>query len=209
MIQANRIKDYVDKLYPNAVCELNYKKDYELLISVMLSAQTTDIRVNKVTAELFREYDSLEKLSNVDISKMIKIVRSLGSYTRKASAVIEISKRLLEDYDGLVPNDREYLESLPGVGRKTVNVVLNNLYNVPVMAVDTHVFRVSHRLGIAKETDSLLTVENKLYKTFDEKNIGKLHHQFVFFGRYKCKARSPECSTCELIDICKEKRKNL
>ena len=202
-----KIIDYLDKLFPNPKCELEYTKDYELLIAVMLSAQTTDKRVNMVTNILFKKYDSLEKLSNADINDIIEIIKPIGTFNKKASNVISISKSLINDQNGIVPNNREYLESLSGVGRKTTNVVLSNLYNVPCIAVDTHVARVSKRLNIAKKNDDVLTIEKKLNKKFPKSVLARLHHQLVLFGRYYCKAQNPLCEKCELKDICIEKKK--
>ena len=204
----NKIIEYLDLLFPNPRCELNYKKDYELLISVMLSAQTTDKQVNKVTCILYKKYDSLEKLANANIDDIIAIIRPLGNYNKKASNIIEISKRLINDTNGVVINNREYLEGLPGVGRKTVNVVLANLYNEDVIAVDTHVARVSKRLGIAKEKDDVLTIEKKINKKFPKNKLGRLHHQLVLFGRYYCRSINPSCGECKLKDICKYYKKN-
>lgn len=205
MIVMNNITDYLDELFPNPRCELNYTKDYELLLAVMMSAQTTDKRVNMVTDVLFKKYDSLEKLSSADINDIIKIIKPIGTFNKKASNIISISKSLLKDKNGIVPNDREYLESLDGVGRKTTNVVLSNLYNVPCIAVDTHVSRVSKRLGIAKEKDDVLVIEKKLNKKFSKDKLARLHHQLVLFGRYYCKAKNPLCENCKLKDICKKK----
>ena len=202
------IIDYLDKLLPNPKCELNYEKDYELLIAVMLSAQTTDKRVNMVTDILFKKYNSLEKLASADINDIIEIIKPIGTFNKKASNVISIAKSLVEDKQGIVPNDRTYLEGLSGVGRKTANVVLSNIYDVPCIAVDTHVSRVSKRLGIAKKNDDVLTIEKKLNKNFPEEKLSRLHHQLVLFGRYHCKAKNPLCENCELKNICKEKGKN-
>ena len=198
----NKIVETLDLLFSNPRCELNYNKDYELLISVMLSAQTTDIRVNSVTSILYKKYDRLEKLASANKEDIINIIKPIGTYTRKSENVIEISKRLLADCDGKVINDRNYLETLPGVGRKTVNVVLSNLYDENVIAVDTHVARVAKRLNLAKANDDVLTIEKKLTKKFKNYNLGRLHHQLVLFGRYYCKAKKPECSNCNLKDIC-------
>lgn len=203
-----KIIEYLDKLFPNPKCELNYEKDYELLIAVMLSAQTTDKRVNMVTDILFKKYDSLEKLASADINDIIEIIKPIGTFNKKASNVISIAKSLIEDKNGIVPNDRTYLEGLSGVGRKTTNVVLSNLYNVPCIAVDTHVSRVSKRFGIANKDDDVLTIEKKLNKKFPEEKLSRLHHQLVLFGRYHCKAKNPLCENCELKNICKEKGKN-
>jgi len=205
----NRVLDYLDILIPDARCELNYTKDYELLIAVMLSAQTTDKRVNMVSDLLFKKYPDLESLSNADIEDIIKIIKPIGTYTKKAKNIIEISKSLIENQNGIVPNDRKYLESLSGVGRKTANVVLSNLYDVPCIAVDTHVSRVSVRLGIAKEKDDVVSIEKKLTKKIPEDRLCRAHHQLVLFGRYYCKAKNPLCKNCELKDICKYKKKKL
>jgi len=202
MIQ--EIVNYLDELFPNPQCELIYNKDYELLISVMLSAQTTDKRVNMVTNILYNKYNTLEKLSNASIDDVISIIKPIGTYHKKASNIINISKRLIVDTNGIVPNNREYLESLPGVGRKSANVVLSILFNEPYIAVDTHVSRVSKRLGIASNNDDVLTIEKKLYKVFTKNDIGKLHHSLVLFGRYYCKAIKPLCDNCKLKEICKK-----
>ena len=197
-----RIVDYFDLIIPNPKCELNYNKDYELVIATMLSAQTTDKRVNMVTSVLFERYDYLEKLANANIEDIKNIIRPIGTFNKKASNVIAIALKLL-DY-GYVPNDREFLESLSGVGRKTTNVVLSNLYNENVIAVDTHVNRVAIRLKIAKENDNVNVVEKKLMKFFDGYDLSRLHHQLVLFGRYFCKAKNPSCESCGLKDICKK-----
>ncbi len=201
------IINYLDELFPNPKCELNYTKDYELLIAVMLSAQTTDKRVNMVTDILFKKYDTLEKLSNASLNDIIDIIRPIGTFNKKAENVIKISKALLNDKNGIVPNDREYLEHLSGVGRKTVNVVLSNLYNEPLIAVDTHVSRVSKRLKLANKNDDVLKIEKKLNKKFPKERLSRLHHQMVLFGRYYCKAKNPLCDGCKLKDICIEKKK--
>lgn len=204
----NNITEYLDELFPNPHCELNYTKDYELLLAVMLSAQTTDKRVNQVTNVLFKKYDTLEKLSCADINDIINIIRSIGTYNKKAENIISISKSLLLDKNGIVPNDRDYLESLNGVGRKTTNVVLANLYNVPCIAVDTHVSRVSKRLKLANSKDDVLTIEKKLNKIFSSDVLSRLHHQLVLFGRYYCKAKNPLCDNCKLKYQCNEYKKN-
>lgn len=196
----NEIIDYLNELIPNAKCELEYNKDYELLIAVMLSAQTTDKRVNEVTRILFKKYPNLKLLSEADINDIISIVKPLG-ITKKAYNVINIAKTL--EKIGYVPNEREFLESLPGVGRKTANVVLSNLYNEPCIAVDTHVKRVSNRLGISNSSD-VLKIEEDLNNFFPKEKLAKLHHQLVLFGRYYCKAKNPECLNCKLKNICKK-----
>ncbi len=201
------ISDYLDELYPNPRCELNYTKDYELLLAVMLSAQTTDKRVNQVTSVLFQKYPTLQALEQADIKEIEQIIKPIGTYTKKAKNVHEIATHLLKEQNGIVPNNREYLETLPGVGRKTTNVVLSNLYDAKCIAVDTHVSRVSVRLGLARKNDDVRMIENKLTKKFPKESLGRLHHQLVLFGRYHCKARNPECESCKLYDICKSKDK--
>lgn len=202
----NQIINYLEELFPNPHCELNYNKDYELLIAVMLSAQTTDKRVNSVTDILFKKYNSLEQLSKANIEDIKKIIKPIGTFNKKSYNVVSISKALLNDKNGIVPNDRKYLENLDGVGRKTANVVLSILYNVPCIAVDTHVSRVSKRLGLVNEADDVLKIEEKLYNTFPLNKLNNLHHQLVLFGRYYCKARNPLCNDCKLKNICKYKK---
>ena len=202
MIQ--RIINYLDILYPNPKCELKYNKDYELLIAVMMSAQTTDKKVNMVNEILFNKYDSLEKLSKANLDDIKEIIKPIGTYNKKASNIINISNRLLKEQNGVVPNDRKYLESLDGVGRKTTNVVLSNLFNEPCIAVDTHVSRVSKRLNLCDEDDDVLEIEKKLNNVFPKEKLSNLHHQLVLFGRYRCKSIKPLCDDCKLKDICKK-----
>ncbi|MBR3199583.1 MAG: endonuclease III [Bacilli bacterium] len=196
------IENYLDELYPNPRCELNYIKDYELLLATMLSAQTTDKRVNMVTKTLFKKYPTLNDLSQANINEVMNIIKPIGTFRIKGNNLIEIAKRLIKDYDGKLPNDRKYLETLPGVGRKTANVVLSNIFNEPCIAVDTHVSRVSKRLNLAKPKDDPLIIEKKLTKKFKKEDLCKRHHQMVLFGRYYCTARNPKCETCKLKEIC-------
>ncbi len=198
-------EEYLEELYPDARCELNYTKDYELLLAVVLSAQTTDKRVNLVTEVLFRQYPTLLSLASADIDTVSKILMPIGTFRKKAQFVIEIARRLVEEQEGKIPNDPEYLVSLPGVGRKTANVVLSNLFDYPAIAVDTHVERVSKRLAFSKKDASVLEVENNLQKAYDRKNWSRRHHQMVLFGRYHCKAIHPECASCKIKDICSYK----
>ena len=202
----SNFNDKLDKMIPNPQCELNYNRDYELLIATVLSAQCTDKRVNDVTSVLFSNYDiyGLAKAKKSDIEN---IIRSVGTSSRKSEYVIKIAQSLVNNYNGVVPNDRAYLESLPGVGRKTCNVVLSNLFNVPAIAVDTHVERVSKRLGFAKKLDNVLTVEKKLMKKIPMVLWSRTHHQLVLFGRYICKAKKPECDKCLFFDECKTRNK--
>lgn len=203
-----RIFEYFNELNPNPKIELNYEKDYELLIAVMLSAQSTDKRVNEVTKILFKKYPTLFELSKANINDIENIIRPVGTFTRKANYLLNICNELLK-IGGKVPNNREFLESLSGVGRKTTNVVLSVLFNEPYMAVDTHIERVSKRLGFALEKDSVYDVEQKLYKIIPNDDMYKIHHQMLLFGRYHCKAIKPLCNKCKIYDLCKEKRKRL
>lgn len=201
----NDLLAYLDRIYPNPKCELNYHKDYELLIAVMLSAQTTDKRVNKVTEVLFKKYPSIKDLSEAKISDIEDIIKEIGTFRRKAIYVHEITKKLYDDGYDFVPNDRQYIESLPGVGHKSANVFLSNIYDEPAIAVDTHVARVSKRLGIAKKNDDVSKIEKKLMKKIPKDRWGKTHHQLVLFGRYHCKSVNPDCANCQIKEYCKKK----
>lgn len=203
MNKIEEILSYLDELYPNAHCELNYTKDYELLIAIVLSAQTTDVRVNKVTKVLFNKYKTIEDLKEANVDDIANIIREIGTFKKKSVFVKEIATRLVDDYNGKVPNNREYLETLPGVGRKTTNVFLSEYYKVPAIAVDTHVERVSKRLSIAKQNMNVSEVEKTLMKKIEKDRWIKTHHQFIFFGRYHCKAGKPNCMNCKLQNICK------
>ena len=207
MKKNNSIGEYLDDLFPNPKCELNYNTDYELLIAIVLSAQTTDKRVNTVTDELFSKYPSLSDLKKANISDLEVIIRPIGSFRKKAIYVHEIAEILDNNYDGVVPRDKDKLLLLPGVGRKTINVFLSEFYNEAAIGVDTHVERVSKRLGIAKKNDSVLKVEEKLMKYFPKNEWGKRHLQLVLFGRYYCKSIKPECLNCKLNSICLEAKK--
>ncbi len=200
------VEEYLDELIKEPKCELNYFNDYSLLIAIMLSAQTTDKRVNEVTKVLFNKYDNLEKLSKADIKDLENIIHPLGNFRKKAYNVKEIARIIHEDYCDKLPVERELLEKFPGVGRKTVNVYYAEYLNVPAIAVDTHVERVTKRLGLANKNDDVLDIEKKLMKNIKKENWSKRHLQLVLFGRYYCKAKLPECSSCKLKDICKEKR---
>ena len=198
------ITETLNYYFPTPDCELHYKQDYELLLSVMLSAQTTDKRVNEVTKIIFEKYPTLAELKDAKLEDITSIIRPLGTYQRKASYLLEIANILYYQYDGVVPNGRDKLEAMPGVGRKVANVVLSEWFKEPSIAVDTHVDRVSKRLRLAKVNDSVLEVENKLQKTFPVDDWSKRHLQLVLFGRYYCKSQKPLCDNCRLKDICKK-----
>ena len=198
----SRIEEYLDELFNEPKCELNYTKDYELLIAIMLSAQSTDKRVNSVTPILFEKYPSLNDLKNADITDLEEIIRSVGSFRKKSLYIKGISRMLDEECGGVVPTDREYLESMPGIGRKTTNVFLSEFYNYPAIAVDTHVFRVSNRLGLA-DSDNVLEVEKQLQAELPKKEWSLTHHLLIFHGRRCCIARNPKCNECPLTNRCK------
>lgn len=209
MKKNNDIDLYLDELFPNPKCELNYNNDYELLIAIVLSAQSTDKRVNSVTTIMFDKYPNLKALKKAHIRDLESIIRPVGSFRKKASYIKNIATILDEKYDGVVPKDRDKLIELPGVGRKTANVFLGEFYNIPCIAVDTHVERVSKRLKLASKKDNVLEVEKKLEKYFLKEYWAKRHLQLVLFGRYFCKAIKPECDGCKLKDICVEKNKRV
>lgn len=196
------ISKYLDELFPNPKCELIYHNDYELLIAIVLSAQTTDKRVNMVTPILFSKYPTLEKISEAPIDLLEEILKPIGSFRKKAVYVKDIAYNLTTKYQGVVPTDREKLEKLKGVGRKTINVFLSEYYNFPAIAVDTHVERISKRLRIASKKATVLEVEEKLQKFFPKDEWAKRHLQLVLFGRYHCKAVKPDCSSCPLKELC-------
>lgn len=202
MIKADYIIKTLDELYPDAHCELNYRSNFELLIAVVLSAQTTDIKVNKVTKVLFDKYPDVFSLACANLNDVEEIIKPLGLYRNKTKNIVGLSKTLVAKYNGEVINDRKVLESLSGVGHKSANIVLNNCFGVPAFAVDTHVSRVSKRLGIANKDDDVKKIEEKLMTYFPKTLWGKLHHQFIFFGRYKCKAIKPDCINCPFNDLC-------
>lgn len=210
MMKSKLIGEYLDELFKEPKCELNYNKDYELLMAIVLSAQSTDKRVNTCTDILYKKYDSLTKIMEAPIEDIQKIIRPIGSFNKKSGYLKEIARILVEKYDGVVPTNREDLESFPGVGRKTVNVFLSEYYDIPAIAVDTHVERISKRLNLANKKDNVKVVEQKLMKKFPKKDWAKRHLQLVLFGRYYCKAVKPSCDGCKLQNICKEeKRKKL
>lgn len=198
------IGDYLDEMFPNPKPELIFHSDYELLLAVMLSAQTTDKRVNTVTAVMFNKYPNLEKLMDAEIKDLENIIHPLGSFRKKAQYTKEIAKIIVEEYNGVVPANKDILTTLPGIGRKTANVFLSEFYGYPAIAVDTHVERVSKRLKMAYLKDDVYKVEKKLERKFPKEEWSKRHLQLVLFGRYHCKAIKPNCSNCKLKDICRD-----
>jgi len=196
------IEDYLDELIQNPVCELEYSNDYTLLISIVLSAQTTDKRVNQVTKILFNKYPSIESISNASLDDLKEILKPLGNFNKKALYVKDIATKLHYKYNDQVPLDENELLTFNGVGRKTVNVFLAEYKNIPKIGVDTHVMRVSKRLSLCDYDANPLEIEKILMKNINKKNWAKRHLQMVLFGRYYCKAKNPSCNNCKLQDLC-------
>lgn len=201
MKDVNKILDILEDTYPNAKCELNYTTAFELLIATILSAQCTDVRVNKVTKVLFEKYNTAHDFSKLSIEAIGEEIKSCGLYKSKAENIKVTSKMLYNTYKGEVPSTLEELTKLPGVGRKTANVVLSNAFNQQAMAVDTHVFRVSNRIGIVKTTNPGKT-EFALMEAIPKDRWSHSHHLLIFHGRRLCKARNPECIICPIKDDC-------
>lgn len=197
------IYEELGKMFPDAMCELNYNNPFELIVAVTLSAQTTDKRVNIVTKDLFKKYPSALELMNAEYDDVKEIIKSIGLTSTKTKNIINLSKELVTRYNGVVPKTMEELVTLPGVGRKTASVVLAVAYNIPAIAVDTHVSRVSNRLGLSKSND-VLKIENDLKNIYDEDQWVLVHHRLLFFGRYFCKAKNPLCEECKFKEFCKK-----
>ncbi|MFB7638440.1 endonuclease III [Peribacillus butanolivorans] len=201
--------DTMGEMFPDAHCELNHSNPFELVIAVALSAQCTDVLVNKVTKDLFQKYKTPEDYISVPIEELENDIRSIGLFRNKAKNIQKLSRMLIEEYDREVPRDRDELTKLPGVGRKTANVVVSVAYDVPAIAVDTHVERVSKRLGLCRWKDSVLEVEKTLMVKIPKEEWSVTHHRLIFFGRYHCKAQSPRCETCPLLELCREGKKRM
>ena len=200
------ILDYLDELFPHASCELFYTKDYELVIAVMLSAQTTDKSVNAVTKVLFNKYQSLDELEKASLEDIEEIIKQIGLYKNKAKNLKGIVHDLITRFNYVVPSDKEQLMTLPGVGNKTAGVIRAEIFKIPDLPVDTHVSRIAKRLKLAKKDDEPIEVEKKLKKLIPEDRWIKSHHQFIHFGRYFCTAKKPMCEKCKISDMCINKR---
>lgn len=195
----------MDERYPSVGCELNYTKDYELVIAVMLSAQTTDISVNKVTAVLFSKYQTVEELANADLEDIEKIIHLIGLYKNKAKNVLGIANDLVNKYEGEVPSDKDELQKLPGVGNKTAGVIRAEIFHIPDLPVDTHILRISKRLKIVDSSADSYKTEMALKKVIPEDRWIKTHHQLIHFGRDMCTARNPQCENCKISEFCTKK----
>ena len=199
--------DTIADMFPNAECELIHDNPFELTIAVLLSAQTTDISVNKITRSLFKKYKTPEDYLSVELTKLENDIRTIGLYRNKAKNIQKLCQSLLEKFNGEIPQTHKELESLAGVGRKTANVVMSVAFGEPSLAVDTHVERISKRLGICRWKDNVRQVEDKLCSIVPRERLNKTHHQLIFFGRYHCLARSPKCDVCPLFSDCREGQK--
>ena len=195
--------DTLSKLFPDAHCELNHRNAYEMAVAVILSAQTTDASVNRVTPALFEKYPDVKSLAYADVKDVEACISSLGLYRNKARSICGFAKGVVEKFDGRVPDTMEEMTTLPGVGRKCANVILSECYQIPSLAVDTHVSRVARRLYLCFEKDSVDTIERKLKKKFPKERWILAHHQMIFFGRYLCHARNPECYRCPFTEHCR------
>lgn len=199
--------DTMGEMFPHARCELNHSNPFELVIAVLLSAQCTDVLVNKVTKTLFEKYKTPADYLAVSEEELQNDIRSIGLFRNKAKNIRKLCSILINEYNGAIPGDRDELMRLPGVGRKTANVVVSVAFGVPAIAVDTHVERVSKRLAFCRWKDSVLEVEKALMRKIPKEEWSISHHRMIFFGRYHCKAQNPQCTVCPLLDLCREGKK--
>ncbi|NLC96595.1 MAG: endonuclease III [Erysipelotrichaceae bacterium] len=199
----DEILNELEIMFPNAHCELVHVNPFELAVAVALSAQTTDVAVNKVTPALFEKYPNPKLMAEASVKEIEEYIKKLGLFRNKAKNLKGMATVLVEEFDSVVPNTMEELLRLPGIGRKSANVILSVAYHIPAIAVDTHVERVSKRLGLAYKNDDVYTVEKKLNKKIKKERWNEAHHLFIFFGRYKCKSYRPDCNNCPFIHICK------
>ncbi|MCF3941612.1 endonuclease III [Oceanobacillus alkalisoli] len=207
--EIRHVLDTIAEMFPDAEGELVHSNPFELLIAVVLSAQCTDKLVNKVTADLFKKYKTPEDYIAVPLEELQQDIRSIGLYRTKAKNIQKLCHVLIDKHGGKVPETKEELMKLAGVGRKTANVVASIAFNEPAIAVDTHVERVSKRLGICRWKDSVLEVEETLMRKIPREEWSETHHRLIFFGRYHCKARNPNCPECPLLDLCREGKKRM
>ncbi len=197
-INKDAILNYFNEIVPDAKCELDFNNDYELLIAVVLSAQATDKSVNRATPSLFAKYQDFNALAKAKVEDVENIIKSLGLSKIKAKRIIDIANTIVNKFNGVIPNDFDTLTSINGIGRKTANVILIELYHIKAFPVDTHINRLAHRFAIASFKDDIVKVEKKLAKFFEGEDFHKLHHQLIAFGRYYCTAKNPKCAECKL-----------
>lgn len=205
-MNTDEILDILEGKFPDAHCELYHQNPFELLVAVVLSAQTTDEAVNKVTPNLFSKFPTPLDMAQGDIKDIEQCIKRIGLYHNKAKSIQQLSISLLEHFDGFVPSKFSDLTTLAGVGRKTANVVQSVCFDIPAIAVDTHVDRISKRLGLTKVSDSVETVEVKLKRKIKRERWNRAHHLFIFFGRYMCKAKRPDCEGCPFLSFCKKEK---
>lgn len=204
-VRTKKIVDILKETYPDAKCELNYETPLQLLVATILSAQTTDKKVNEVTESLFKDYPDLDAFLTLTNDELEERIKQIGLYRNKSKNLILMFRQVKEKFNGEVPKTMEEITSLAGAGRKTANVVLSNAFGVPSIAVDTHVFRVSNRLGLAN-SDNVLDVEMQLQKELPKKEWSLMHHLLIFHGRRCCIARNPKCEECPLSSLCNYKK---
>lgn len=197
------VNEKLDIMYLDAKCGLDYRNIFELIVAVSLSAQTTDVSVNKVTPILFSKYKDAYSLANADIKDVEDIIRSIGLYKNKAKNIVNLSKELISKFNGEVPNTLDELMSLSGVGYKTASVVLVEGFKIPAFPVDTHISRISKRVGLVKESLDPTEISYSLMKLYDKSLYHKLHHQMIYLGRYTCKSQKPNCDECLMKEFCK------
>ncbi len=203
-----KVTEYFKKNMPVAETELDYENPYQLIVAVILSAQCTDKRVNIITKEFFKQFPDVESLARAEVSDIFELIKSCSYPNNKAKHLSGMAKKLLEEFNGIVPSETDQLQKLPGVGRKTANVIASVIYNKPVIAVDTHVFRVAARLGLATNAKTPLETEKQLEKYFPKELLPVAHHWLILHGRYVCTAKNPKCHQCGLTDICLYYKKN-
>ncbi|MEG0297028.1 MAG: endonuclease III [Clostridium sp.] len=206
--RTKNILEILKEDYPDAKCELNHESPFQLLVATILSAQTTDKKVNEITEPLFREYPDVDAFLTLTVEELEQKIKQIGLYRNKAKNLYMMVRQLKEKFNGEVPQTMDEVTSLAGAGRKTANVVLSNAFGMPAIAVDTHVFRVSNRLGLA-DSDNVLEVELQLQKELPKREWTLTHHLLIFHGRYRCIARSPKCTECNLVKYCKEGKMRL
>lgn len=200
---------YFEESMPVAETELDYGNPFELIVAVVLSAQCTDKRVNLITPELLKRFPTPEKMAEVDPAEVFDYIRSCSYPNNKAKHLVGMAQKLIELFDGIIPSDIDDLQKLPGVGRKTANVIASVVFNKPAMAVDTHVFRVAARIGLTTNAKTPLATEQQLLKYFPEELVPKAHHWLILHGRYTCIARKPKCNKCGLTEVCKFYKKEV
>lgn len=195
--------DVMSAMFPHAKAELNHKNAYELCVAVILSAQATDVSVNLATPALFAKYPTVHALANADIKEVEQTIKTIGLYRNKSKSIVNMAKKVVENFNGEIPSKHKDLLTLDGVGQKTANVLVSVAFNQPAIAVDTHVSRVSKRLRLAKENDDVITIEHKLKRKIKRNRWSEAHHLMIFFGRYHCKAISPHCENCPFTNQCR------